>query len=109
MKVWHYHRNGAVKSFCGRAWAGPKTVTGQAEKVTCKWCLRAMAASGVVLSCLHPVHADVVRVTGCDIYEMACLGCERLWLVAAESHEGRGEFNVFCPGGECEDRYAARL
>lgn len=39
---------------------------------------------------------------------MPCLCCGRNWLVRNESNEAQGIFNVFCPDGECEDRYAAR-
>lgn len=41
--------------------------------------------------------------------KLRCLGCNgELWF-PADSREATGEFNPFCPNGECEDRYAARL
>ena len=41
--------------------------------------------------------------------KMACLGCGKILRIKNDSYEARGIFNVFCPGGECEDRYASRL
>ena len=36
-----------------------------------------------------------------------CLYCHKPHVFALTSNEARGVFNVFCPGGQCEDRYAA--
>lgn len=44
-----------------------------------------------------------------ETVNLACLYCGRVWPFPLTSNEARGIFNVFCPGGECEDRYAARL
>lgn len=40
---------------------------------------------------------------------MACLGCGKEVIVKEDSLEAQGVFNVFYFGGECEDRYSARL
>ena len=41
--------------------------------------------------------------------DLACLYCGRKHRFPADSNEALGVFNVFCPNGECEDRYAAKL
>ena len=38
-----------------------------------------------------------------------CLYCKKPHDFAPDSNEAQRVFNVFCPGGECEDRYAATL
>lgn len=40
---------------------------------------------------------------------MPCLGCGKDVEVKRGGYEESGVFNVFCQGGECEDRYAAKL
>lgn len=40
---------------------------------------------------------------------LPCKCCGRLHEFRLDSNEANGVFNVFCPNGECEDRYAARL
>lgn len=40
---------------------------------------------------------------------LACLGCGIKREYELDSNEANGVFNPFCPGGDCEDRYAARL
>lgn len=39
---------------------------------------------------------------------LPCLCCGAKHTFPLTSPEANGVFNVFCPGGECEDRYAAR-
>ena len=45
----------------------------------------------------------------CETITLPCLCCGKEWEYLVDSSEARGIFNVFCPGGECEDKYAARL
>lgn len=42
-------------------------------------------------------------------FAMPCLNCGKPVEVAKEGYEAQGVFNVFCPGGECEDTYAGGL
>lgn len=44
-----------------------------------------------------------------EMAKLLCLYCERPHYFPLDSNEATGVFNVFCPNGECEDRYAARL
>ncbi len=39
-----------------------------------------------------------------EIIEMPCLECGKMKI--ATKLEAEGVFNVFCPGGDCEDKYA---
>lgn len=41
-----------------------------------------------------------------DKIKLPCLECGKEYEFAIDSNEAKGIFNVFCPGGECEDRYA---
>jgi hypothetical protein len=38
--------------------------------------------------------------------EMYCMNCNKPVMVEKGSSEHTGVFNVFCPGGDCEDEYA---
>jgi len=44
-----------------------------------------------------------------QLIDLPCLFCGKVHRVPMDSNEATGVFNVFCPNGECEDRYAARL
>ena len=37
---------------------------------------------------------------------LPCLECGKEYEFDESSNEAQGVFNVFCPGGECEDKYA---
>jgi hypothetical protein len=41
-----------------------------------------------------------------EVLQIQCLECGRLVTVEANGVEMRYGLNVFCPGGECEDKYA---
>lgn len=43
-----------------------------------------------------------------DTIELPCLECGAKYTFKLDSNEATGVFNVFCPGGDCEDRYAAK-
>ena len=38
--------------------------------------------------------------------KLPCLECGKILEFSIESNEAKGIFNVFCTGGECEDKYA---
>ena len=42
------------------------------------------------------------------LISLPCLECGREWWFTLDSNEANRVFNVFCTGGECEDRYAAK-
>ena len=60
------------------------------------------AISNEILNFLKPTE-------NVEMIEMKCLGCGKMLKLQTDSNEAAGIFNVFCPGGECEDRYSARL
>ncbi|MBU2025409.1 MAG: hypothetical protein ABIC19_00720 [Patescibacteria group bacterium] len=38
--------------------------------------------------------------------KLPCLYCSKKYDFDEDSNEAKGILNVFCPGGDCEDRYA---
>lgn len=54
-----------------------------------------------------PEQADALQ--GVELVRMFCLHCGQGYSFTPDTEEARGVFNVFCPGGECEDLYAAKL
>ena len=41
-----------------------------------------------------------------ETIKLPCLECGKLKEVTLDSNEANGVFNVFCPNGDCEDKYA---
>jgi hypothetical protein len=43
--------------------------------------------------------------TGIEHIALPCLECGKPWRVPIDSNEANGVFNMFCPTGDCEDKY----
>ncbi len=52
-----------------------------------------------------PIESHNCSYTPMDV-KLPCLECGKEYLFSEDSNQANGVFNVFCPGGECEDKYA---
>jgi hypothetical protein len=118
--LWEENHERTKAVFKGIGWEVPDAesivVQAKREVLKCKWCEWYVPIKSEELekeSYLLNKHIEIVHPQEWsnlegkeDLIEMPCLFCGKPVEVKETSYEARGIFNVFCPGGNCEDLYA---